>query len=126
MVESRMGAVAWGPMAIAPFSIPAHRTLMVVPHVMTFPGALLTDQTLVGGSRQATGYIFVSWVTGFALLTFVSVIFEARASHHQFALVRVDRAVCTAVCAVSVVVVSVTESLAPRLSDQSDQFWAKI
>src|SRR6201989_3009283 len=25
-VESRMGAVAWGPMAIAPFPIPAHQT----------------------------------------------------------------------------------------------------
>ena len=26
MVESRMGAVAWGPLAIAPFPIPAHQT----------------------------------------------------------------------------------------------------
>jgi len=26
MVESRMGAVAWGPMAIAPFPIPARQT----------------------------------------------------------------------------------------------------
>jgi signal transduction histidine kinase len=85
-----------------------YSAFMVVPHVLTFPGALLTDLTLVGGSRQATGYIFASWATGFALLTFVSVIFEARASRHQFALMRVDRAVCTAVSAVSVVGLSVT------------------
>ena len=85
-----------------------YSALMVVPHLLTFPGAVLEDHALVGSSRQAPGYIFVSWITGFALLTFVSVLFEAHASRHQFALVRVDRAVCTAVSAVSVVVLSVT------------------
>jgi len=85
-----------------------YSALMVVPHLLTFPGAVLADQALVGSSRQASGYIFVSWVTGFAVLTFISVLFEARASRHQFALVRVERAVCTAVSAVSVVVLSVT------------------
>src|SRR5262249_4862667 len=85
-----------------------YSALTVVPHTLTYPGAVLTDQTLVGGSQQATGYIFVSWIVGFALLTFVSVLFEARASRNQFALVRVDRAICAAVGAVSVVVLSVT------------------
>jgi two-component sensor histidine kinase len=85
-----------------------YSALMVVPHLLTFPGAVLTDQKLVGGSQQAASYIFVSWVTGFALLTFVSVLFEARTSRHQYTLVRVDRAICTAVSAVSVVVLSVT------------------
>jgi PAS domain S-box-containing protein len=84
-----------------------YSALMVVPHLLTFPGAVLADQTLVGSSRQASGYIFVLWVIGFALLTFVSVLFEARDSRHQFALVRVDRAVFTAVSAVSAVVLSV-------------------
>jgi PAS domain S-box-containing protein len=84
-----------------------YSALMVVPHLLTYPGAVLTDQTLVGGSKQASGYIFVSWVFGFALLTFVSVIFETCASRHQSALERVDRAVCTAVSAVSIVVLSV-------------------
>jgi two-component sensor histidine kinase len=85
-----------------------YSALMVVPHVLTIPGAVLTDQTLVGGSQQAPGYFFVFWVIGFALLTFVSVIFETCASRYQFALERVDRAVYTAVSAVSVVVLSVT------------------
>src|SRR5499426_86156 len=85
-----------------------YSALMVVPHLLTFPGAVLADQTLVGSPRQTAGYIFVSWIPGFALLTFVSVVFEARASRHQLALVRVDRAVCTAVSAVSVVILSVT------------------
>src|SRR5215467_10240960 len=84
-----------------------YSAFMVVPHLLTFPGAVLADQTLVGSSRQASGYVFVLWVIGFALLTFVSVLFEARASRHQFALVQVDRAVCTAVSAVSVIVLSV-------------------
>src|SRR5215475_13547316 len=85
-----------------------YSALMVVLHVLTFPGAVLTDQTLIGGSRQASSYIFVFWVIGFALLTFVSVIFETCASRHQFALERVDRAVYTAVSAVSAAVLSVT------------------
>src|SRR5262249_23533535 len=85
-----------------------YSALMVVPHSLTYPGAVLTDQTLVGGSQQATGYIFDSWIVGFALLTFVSVIFETRARRHQFAPERVDRAICVAVSGVSVVVLSVT------------------
>ena len=85
-----------------------YSALMVVLHLLTFPGAVLTSQALIGGSRQTTGYIFVSWVAGFALLTFVSVLFEARASRHQYTLVRVDRAVCTAVGAVSIAVLSVS------------------
>src|SRR5262245_5743328 len=85
-----------------------YSALMVVPHLLTFPGAVLEDHALVGSSRQAPGYIFVSWIAGFALLTFVSVLFEARASRRQFALVRVDRAVCVAISAVSVVVLSMT------------------
>jgi hypothetical protein len=85
-----------------------YSALMVVSHLLTFPGAVLTDQTLVGGSQQASSYIFVFWVIGFALLTFVSVIFETCASRHQFALERVDRAVCAAVSVVSVVVLCIT------------------
>src|SRR5262245_18764259 len=85
-----------------------YSALMVVPRMLTYPGAVLTDQTLVGGSQQTPGYLFVFRVIGFAMLTFVSVIFETCASRHQFALERVDRAVFTAVSAVSVVVRSVT------------------
>src|SRR5499426_58369 len=85
-----------------------YSALMVVPYMLTYPGAVLTDQTLVGGSQQAPAYLFVFWVIGFALLTFVSVIFETCDSRHQFVLKRVDRAVCTAVSAVSVVVLSLT------------------
>src|SRR5215467_12217015 len=84
-----------------------YSALMVVPHLLTFPGAVLTNQALIGGSQQVTGYIFVLWVVGFALLTFVSVIFETGASSHQFDLERADRAVCTAVSTVSLVVLSV-------------------
>jgi hypothetical protein len=40
-----------------------YSALMIVTHLLTFPGAVLTDRPLVGGSRQAPGYIYVSWVT---------------------------------------------------------------
>jgi membrane-associated sensor protein len=72
-----------------------YSALMVVLYTLMFPGAVLTDQTLIGGSRQASSYIFVFWVVGFALLSFVSVIFETCASRHQFAPERVDRAIYT-------------------------------
>src|SRR5215475_1341055 len=39
-----------------------YSALMVVPHLLTFPGAVLTSQALIGGSQQVTGYIFVLWV----------------------------------------------------------------
>jgi hypothetical protein len=81
---------------------------MMVPHLLTFPGAVLMSQALVGGSPQATGYMFVLWVSGFALLTFVAVLFEAHTSGHQYAQVRVDRAVCAAIGAVSIAVLSVS------------------
>jgi signal transduction histidine kinase/ActR/RegA family two-component response regulator len=103
-----------------------YSALMVVPHLLTFPGAVLTSQALVGGSRQTTGYIFVSWVAGFALLTFVSVLIEARTSRQEYALVRVDRAVYAAVGAVSIVVVSVSliaillgDYLPPQITESS-------
>src|SRR5262245_11695929 len=41
-----------------------YSALMVVAHLLTFPGAVLADQALVSGSRQAPGYIYVPWVTG--------------------------------------------------------------
>src|SRR5215510_15026291 len=85
-----------------------YSALMVVPHILTLPGAVLPDQTLVGGSQQSSSYLFVLWVIGFALLTFVSVILETCASRDQFALKRVDRAICIAVSAVSLVVLSIT------------------
>src|SRR5689334_21955199 len=83
-----------------------YSALMVVSHMLTFPGAVLTDDTLVSGSQQASGYLFVFWAIGFALLTLVSVVFET--SRRRSAPEGVDRAVCIAVCAVSVVVLSIT------------------
>jgi PAS domain S-box-containing protein len=85
-----------------------YSALMIVSLLLAFPGAVLTGRPLVGGSPKAAGYIYLSWVTGFALLTFVSVVFEARANRHPFALVPVDRAVCAALSAVSVVALSIT------------------
>src|SRR5215510_15272357 len=65
-----------------------YSALMVVPHLLTFPGAVLADQTLVGSPRQTASYLFVLWIIGFALLTFISVIFETCAGRHQSALER--------------------------------------
>src|SRR5262245_42447529 len=45
-----------------------YSALMVVPYTLTYPGAVLTDETLVGGSQQAPPYLFVFWAIGFALL----------------------------------------------------------
>src|SRR5262245_57469321 len=45
-----------------------YSALMVVPYTLTYPGAVLTDQTLVGGSQQAPPYLFVFWAIRFCIV----------------------------------------------------------
>ncbi|HUI96532.1 MAG TPA: MASE4 domain-containing protein [Xanthobacteraceae bacterium] len=50
--------------------------LMPIPHLLTFPGAVLAERPIVAGS-QATAWIFNAWISGFALLALISIILEA-------------------------------------------------
>ena len=62
-----------------------YSALMAIPHLATFPGAILTDQPLISLSRQATSWIFVLWINGFACLVLISVFLEAWFSEFRVA-----------------------------------------
>ena len=79
--------------------------LMVVPHLLTFPGAILTGRALIDASPQSTGWLFVSWVDGYALLTLISVLLEAR-SDGLPVRTKADRAIAVAVALVAALVLS--------------------
>jgi Membrane-associated sensor, integral membrane domain len=66
--------------------------LVPIPHLLTFPGAVLTGAPLIATSPQSTSWIFVLWVNGFALLTLVSVTLEAWFGERRVAAHHVGRA----------------------------------
>src|SRR5690349_12118523 len=51
--------------------------LMSLPHLMTFPGALLADGPIIG-SPQSTAYIFILWILGYAALASLAVFCHLR------------------------------------------------
>ena len=81
--------------------------LMAIPHLATFPGAILTDQPLIVLSRQATSWIFILWINGFACLVLISVVFEAWFSEFRVAENNVWRAVMVALISVPLVVAAI-------------------
>ena len=88
--------------------------LMAVPHLLTFPGAVLVDRPLVGTSSQSTSWIYTLWIDGFALLSLISVSLEASSGERRVAAEDVGRAVAIGlgVTAVAVLAVGVTAVLA--------------
>jgi hypothetical protein len=54
-----------------------YSALMAVPYLLTFPDAILRDASVLGTS-QSTAWIFICWICGFAFLTLISVLLEAR------------------------------------------------
>jgi Membrane-associated sensor, integral membrane domain len=51
--------------------------LMSIPHLLTFPGAVLTGRSVIG-TAQSTAWIFITWILGYALATALAVVLEAR------------------------------------------------
>lgn len=51
--------------------------LMPIPHLLTFSGAVLARQPLIETLPQATSWIYILWVSGFALLSLIAVCLEA-------------------------------------------------
>lgn len=60
-----------------------YSALMSVSQLLTFPGAVLSGQALITTSEQAAAWIFIAWINGFALLTLISVLIEARFGENQ-------------------------------------------
>ncbi|HEX2114945.1 MAG TPA: PAS domain S-box protein [Alphaproteobacteria bacterium] len=81
-------------------------SLMSIPHLMTFPAAMVPEGPLIGTS-QSPAWVFMSWVIGFAALTLASITAEARFGHRSIAAASVNSAIATAVAAVVAVIIGI-------------------
>lgn len=78
---------------------------MGVLHLLTFPGALLADRTVVGTS-QSTGWVFLLWVNGYATLTLAAVAAEAIAPRRRIAAAVLRRVLVIAIAATAAAVLA--------------------
>jgi two-component sensor histidine kinase len=78
-----------------------YSALMTIPYLLTFPDAVLRDGSLLGEPRS-TGWIFTTWVLGFALLTLAAVAIEA-----WFSDLRIPRSGSVVSTAVALVIAAV-------------------
>lgn len=53
-----------------------YSALMSVGHVLTFPGAILSDAPVIGATRQGPAWVFLLWILIFALLCLAAVLAE--------------------------------------------------
>ena len=53
-----------------------YSALMALAHVLSFPGALVADQSFLG-SRGTVAWIVSGWIAGFAFLSLIAVLLEA-------------------------------------------------
>jgi membrane-associated sensor protein len=97
--------------------------LMSVSQLLTFPGAVLSGEALITTSEQAAAWIFTAWVNGFALLTFISVVVEARLDEQQVAPKNFGATIAAAVCVIVLLsaaavffAVTMTDHLPPLVS----------
>ena len=90
--------------------------LMPLAHLVTFPGAVLPNQPLLGTS-QSTAWIFLLWLTVYALMTLVCVLLETNRPELQMGKDDVARAVILGVGA-SVLMVIVSAIAATEMVDR--------
>jgi two-component sensor histidine kinase len=91
--------------------------LMSIAHLLTFPGAVLAQDRVIGTQDQTTAWIFIAWVAGYAALTLIAVL-AASYGDPGIAAERVGNAIpaaCGAVLVGVVVLVLVATSLHDRL-----------
>jgi PAS domain S-box-containing protein len=80
--------------------------LMVVPHMLTFPGAIVPGGAVIDFSGQSAAWLFVLWINGYALLTLVAVGLSARGDRWRATKLSVDQAITLAVIATTMLVVA--------------------
>jgi hypothetical protein len=97
--------------------------LMPIPHLLTFPGAVLVEGPLLVTSPQSSSWVYNLWINGFALLSLISVSLEAFSGKCRIAPQKVGHAVTlglclTAVAALAVVIIAfaAADRLPPVLS----------
>ncbi|UEM21096.1 MASE4 domain-containing protein [Skermanella mucosa] len=77
---------------------------MALLHVLTFTGAWIPDQPLIG-TPQSVGWLFIAWVLGFPALVLAAMVTEARSGGGVIAADRVERAIALTLAAVLAAVV---------------------
>ena len=86
-----------------------YSALMAIPYLLTFPGAMLAGRPIVG-TAQSSAWIFIPWIVGYALLTLIAVVLEARFGERRVAPSRIARATMIAAGAVLAAVGSIAAS----------------
>src|SRR6185436_17042533 len=83
----------------------------------------------VVGTQQSTGWIFIAWILGYALITAMSVLAEARQPALRVAPEKVTRTLANAVLAVVVAVLVITfvaANWAEQLPPLINPNWTKL
>lgn len=81
--------------------------LMPVLNLLTQPGAILADRQLIETSPQSPAWICMLWINGFALMSFIAVVLEARFAKRRVATERLGRAVALAIGAAALAALAV-------------------
>jgi two-component system, sensor histidine kinase and response regulator len=81
--------------------------LMPIAHLLTFPGAVFPAQAVVG-TQQSTAWIFIVWILGYALITAIGVLAEARQPALRVAPEKVTHTLASSVLGVVMAVLVIT------------------
>lgn len=73
--------------------------LMPLLHLLTFPGAILQNQIILG-TPQSTAWAFLFWMSGYSILMLAAVIAELAAPDRKLAPANTNRAAACAVAAI--------------------------
>ena len=90
---------------------------MAIPHLLTFPGAVVADRALLGAGQTAA-WVFVLWVAGYAVLSFVAIVAEARFHGRGAAPAAVTTAIgltVAAILAADLVITGISTLMVDRL-----------
>lgn len=100
--------------------------LLPIPYLLAFPGAVLSSNSLIAAPPQTASWIYILWVSGFALLSLIAVGLEAWFRDWRIASKNTGPAGVLAFCLAGAAVLTVvfTAVVAPRivLVDKSQQF----
>ncbi len=87
-------------------------SLMTIPYVLTFPGALLVGRGVIGPSLQSTAWIFIPWIAGYSSLTLAATVMEAWSPNNLIPKEWIDAAIgigaATTLSAVAAAVLAAT------------------
>ena len=105
-----------------------YSALMALPYLLTFPGAILRDGAVLGGT-QSVAWIFILWIFGFALLSLVAAVSRRRRSGRSrptavttFTWIAVAGVVAT-VAAIVTLAVTAADRLPPQIGPQGWTWW---